>query len=172
MHKSKVRRTGMLTSKPNPADIRPQILVHLERRARRPVRKASTGPRELAPAGVCEGDWIRGVGEHLAEDFHDFSLCGGVGLPLNAVGFFIDDDNEEDVGARQKAWCAEGLEEGVVAAGDGVGVEHELGGGVPEGVGELEEDLGVGAHFEHLYSCFLPVWKLRGEGNGFVLKNA
>ena len=96
-----------------------------------------------------------------------------VGLGFDGVGLGLDDGDEDDAGAGEEAGRVEGLEDGVVAAGVGVGVEEELVGLVPEdlGGGELEEDFGVGAHGEGFDAFLFPVRERGGECDGVVLEN-
>ena len=84
----------------------------------------------------------------------------------------LDDGYEDDARAREEAGAVDGLEDRVVAALVGVGVEEELGGGVPEDfVGrELQEDFGVGSHGEGFDAFLFPV--RGGEGYGVVLEDA
>ena len=66
------------------------------------------------------------------------------------------------------------MEEGVVAPFVRIGVEEELGGGVPEDfVGrELEEDFCVGCHVEIFDALALPGWQGGGEPDSIVLEDA
>lgn len=66
----------------------------------------------------------------------------------------------------------EGLPDGVVPAGGGMRVQEELGGGGPEGGGELEEHFCVGAHCECCDGGLFPVGEAGGEVDYIVLKDA
>ena len=73
-------------------------------------------------------------------------LGGGVVLVLGGVRLVGDDGDEEDAGTGKEAGAVKGLEDRVVAAFDGIGVEKELRGGVPEYfvLGKLKKNLSVG----------------------------
>lgn len=60
----------------------------------------------------------------------------------------------------------------VVASRRGRGVQEKLRVRVPEGVVELQEDLRVGAHLEHLDRVLLPGWEGGREFHGVVLQDA
>lgn len=174
MQEAKILRAGRLTSKPEPVHIRPQILVNLQRGRGRPVRVAPVRPGSHRPAWVHER---RGFGDfqvrvHLPQDCHDFGLGLFVRLPLDAVGFFRDDCDENYVRLGNEAWRGQGLPDGVVAAGGGICVEEVLGVAGPEGLVELEEDLGVGAHVELFDGGLLPVREGWRERDGVVLEDA
>lgn len=70
LQKAKVLRTRRLACKPQPLHIRPQVLMHLERRARRPVRITAVGPGLQTPARIHERCWLRDVvgAEHAPQD--------------------------------------------------------------------------------------------------------
>lgn len=63
------------------------------------------------------------------------------------------------------------MEDGVVAALVGVGVEEELGRGVPEGFVELEEDFCVDAHVEGVDAELFPQRECRRECYSVVLED-
>lgn len=174
MQEPKVGWTGCLTGKPQSPRIGTQVLMHLQRRAGRPVRVTAVSPWLQGPPRVHERNRVRDIllREHLAQDFHH--LCFGllVGLAFGAPGELLRHGDEDDVGAREEALGAEGLEDGVVAAHVGVRVEEVLGVFGPEGLVELEEDLGVGGHCEAFDGFFLPFGQGRGEGDGVVLQYA
>ena len=138
----------MLAGEPQAADIGPEVLMHFEARTGGPVAVATEGPGGGAPAGIHEGRGLRDVlgAIHVAEDGKDLGFGGGIVLVFGGIGLIGDDGDEEDPGAGEEAWTVKGLEDGVVAAFDGVRVEEELSGGVPEHLvrGELKEYLCVG----------------------------
>lgn len=85
----KILRAGRLPREPEPVHVGSQVLVHLQRGGRRPVRVTPVCPRRGAPPWIHEGCGFGDgcVGEHLAQDGEDFFFCLGVGLALDAVGF-------------------------------------------------------------------------------------
>lgn len=160
MQETKVLRAGRLTRKPKPIHIRPQILMHLEGRRGGPIGVTPKGPGGGRPARVHESDGVRDsqIGIHVPQDGHDFALGDFVGLALDTVGFLRDNGDEEDVGVGEEVRCGEGLPDGIVAAADGIGVKEVLCIAGPEGLVELEENLGVGAHGEFLDGGLFPGW--------------
>ena len=138
----------MLACEPQAADIRPEILMHFQAGAGGPVAVAAECPRGGAPPRVHEGGGLRDVfrAVHVAQDGEDLGFRGCVVLVLRGIGLLGDNCDEEDPGAGEEARTVEGLEDGIIATFYGVGVEEELGGGVPEYLvlGELEENLSVG----------------------------
>lgn len=162
-----------LSGKPQSAHVGSQVLMHLQRCSWWPVAVTAIGPFLQAPAWIHEVDGVRNVGVrvHLPQDGQDLLLGGFVILLFDFVALGLDDGDEEDAGARKEAWTVERLEDGEVATLEGVGVEEELGFGVPEGKRELHEDLGVCAHFEGSDALLLPAWERGREFDGVVLEH-
>jgi hypothetical protein len=81
---------------------------------------------------------------------------------------------EDDAGTLEEARRVEGLEDGIVAALDRIGVEEELCIFGPENFvrRELEEDFGVCAHVEVVDPVLLPFREFGLEADGFILKDA
>ena len=79
-------------------------------------------------------------------------------LGFDDVGLTGYDRDEENSGTGEEAGAIERLEDGIVSAFYGVGVEKELGRGVPKNLvgGELHEDLGVSTHGESFDALFFP----------------
>ena len=134
--------------------------MHFQRRSRRPVRVATVGPRFQAPAWVHERRGHRDVGRaiHVSEDGEDLFFCRFVVLGFDDVRLTGYDGDEEDSGTGKEAGAIKRLEDGKVAAFYGVGVEKELGRGVPKNlVGrKLHEDLGVSTHRESFDALLFP----------------
>ena len=174
MQKPKVLRAGCFTREPDSIDISAQILVHLQRRGRRPVGITAVGPGFGAPAWIHDCCWFGdgNVGEHLTENFHDFFLGLFVGLSLDSVSLVVDYRGDHNIRPWHEAWRGEGLEAGIVASGGWRGIKEVLRVGWPERLAELEEDLGVGPHVELLDRGFLPVWKFWSKGDRVILKDA
>lgn len=97
--------TGRLARKPQAPDVGAQVLVHFQRRARRPVGVAAVGPGHAAPAGIHKGCGLGDVcfAEHVSKHGEDLGLGGGVVLGFDAVALLGDDGDEEDGGAGEEA---------------------------------------------------------------------
>ena len=99
-------RARRLPREPQPPDIRPQILVLLQRHAGRPVGvttkrpgRAATPPREQeidGPVLLWEPLQVREV--HAAQDFEDLVEDIGVGHGFYAFGLGAGHRREEDAG--------------------------------------------------------------------------
>lgn len=174
MQKPKVLRAGRFTSEPDSIDISTQVLMHFQRRGRRPVGITAVGPGFGAPAWIHDCCWFGdgNVGEHLTENFHDFFLGLLVRLSLDSVSLVVDYRGDHNIRPWHEAWRGEGLKAGIVASGGWRRIKEVLRVGRPERLAELEEDLGVGAHVEFLDSSFLPVREFRGKGDHVILKDA
>ena len=137
-----------LTREPQPADVRAQVLMHLQTRAGRPIAVAAEGPGGFGPARIHKRRGFGDVGRaiHCTEDGEDLLFGFLVVLMFDNVGLRGDDRDEEYSGPGEEARAVKRPEDGVVAALKGVGVEEELSGSVPEDfVGrELEEYFCVG----------------------------
>ena len=168
MQKPIVLRARVLPREPQASDVAPQILVLLQRHARRPVAVAPVRPLVRAPARVHERGRLGDVAEHLAQHRQDLLLGGVVVLGLDDRGLPRHDGHEEDVAAGQEVRVRQGLEERVVPARGGRRVEEVLGVGGPELGGKLEEDLGVDAHVEAGNRRPFPGGQRRREGHGCV----
>lgn len=174
MQKPKVRCTGRLASKPQPAGIRTQILVHFQRRAGGPVRVTPKRPGLLRPAWIVER---RGLGdilarEHLAQHGQHLFFGLFVALLLDLVGLVRDNSHEDDVRAGVEALCRQRLEHRVLSARCGRRIQEVLCVVRPEGLVELHEDLGVRAHTELVNGCLFPRRQLGTELDGVVLQYA
>lgn len=104
VQKPKIRRARRLARKPQPAHIRAQILMHLQRRARGPIRVTAVRPRLGGPFRERERNGLGDldVREHLAEDGEELGLGLGWGLALDAVCVLVDDGGEEDGGVGEE----------------------------------------------------------------------
>ena len=93
-----VLRTRRFAGEIQPAHVRPQVLVHFQTRAGRPVGVATVGPWLQAPTRVHECDWIRDVfgAEHTPQHVQDLSLCGRVVLILYHVALILHNGHEND----------------------------------------------------------------------------
>ena len=174
MEEPEIRRACRLPREPQATRVGAQILMHLEGCPRRPVGIAPIRPGFIRPAGIGEGCGFGNtfVGEHLAEDLEDLVFGLAEGLALDAIGLFVDDGREEDVGSGQEVLCREGLEYRVISPGGRRGIQEKLGIVGPEGLLELHEDLDVRAHVELLDRGLFPARQLGVEGDGFVLEDA
>ena len=107
--------------------------MSLEREARRPIRIRAERPRDLAPAGIHEGDGVGNIfgAEHLAQDGEDFGFGQVVRLVFNYAGLVRDDGGDEDAAPGEEVGDVERLKDGVVAPLL-VGVEEVLVFLVPE----------------------------------------
>lgn len=170
-----ILRARRLAREPQPARIRPQVLVALERQARRPIRIRPVRPRRGTPARIEEVDRVGDVvgAEHVAQRDEDLRLGGFVGLAVDDEGLVGDDGDKEDAATGEEVGVVEGLPDGVVAALRGR-IEEQLFGFVPEDLvrRELKEDFGVGGHLEGFDGGALPVREGRGEGDGGGLEDA
>ena len=99
MQEPEIGGTSRLPCEPESFRIRPQILMHLEGRSRRPVGVAAVDPGFVRPAGVSKRRRLRYVlvGKHLSQDIEDLVFGLSQGLAFDAVGLFVDDSGEEDV---------------------------------------------------------------------------
>lgn len=70
LQEAKILRTRRLAREPQPLHIRPQVLMHLERRAGRPVGIAAVGPGLQTPARIHERCRLRDVvgAEHASQN--------------------------------------------------------------------------------------------------------
>lgn len=164
-----------LARKPQTAHVGAQVLVHLQRRRGRPVGIAAVRPGLGAPTRIEEidrlGDVV-GLWEHLAQHGQHLGFRPLVRLLLHAVRFRVDDRDEEDVRPRQKSLRRERLPHRVVTPRRRRGVQQKLPVFRPEGLVELEEDLGVRAHLERGDRGAFPVGEFRAERDDVVLQHA
>ena len=172
MEEAKVLGARGFPGEPEPAQVRAQVLMHLQRHAGGPVRVRAVGPGGAAPPGEHECDRIGDLvlPKHAVEHVQDLCLYGRIGHAFGAVGLLIDDGDEDDGGAGEETRGVEGLPDRVVAARGRVSVEEELRALGPEGVGKLEKDFRVCAHLEGVDSFALPWWECWVKGYRVVLE--
>lgn len=173
VQETKVFGAGGLPGKPQAVDVGAEVLVHLQRRARRPVRVAAVRPWDLGPARVHEcrrlGDVF--IWEHLAQNSEHLVFRLLVGHVLDAVRLVRDDGHEDDVRPGEEIVFRQALPDRVVPARLGIRVQEILRVLGPEGLVELHEDLGVRAHLELVDRRLLPVGQFWREIDGVLLQH-